>query len=291
MGTYLLTWNPEEWPWDDLTQNIEEVRQKGFHLGDWSTGRSKRIRRGDRLFLIRLGKEPKGIIGSGTAESNVFEGPHWRENDRKRGKQARYVRVSFDRLFNPDEEPDRILHRRDLDGLGRMHWDSQASGVTIPDAVARRLEDTWASMVSQGFRSPKSGPQWGGFRKVGAGFGDPAINKKVEASAISFVRSWYEGRGWRVRSVEVDKCGFDLLCRKGRSEKHVEVKGVQGGDPKFVITANELRQAKSDSKFSICILTRALSEDPELLRYPGKSLLEEFSFEPIAFWALQRNES
>ncbi len=147
MATYLLTWNPNRWYWDDLQANVEEVAEKGFHLGNWSTGVSKKIQRGDRLFLIRLGKEPKGIIGSGWAESNVYEDGHWEDSAYEAGKYAKYVRVRFDTLLNPELNPKHVLPRKELSGLGKMHWDSQGSGISIPDDVARRLEDAWADFL------------------------------------------------------------------------------------------------------------------------------------------------
>jgi len=148
MTTYLITWNPNRWHWHDLQDNVKEIAEKGFHLGNWSTGVSKKIQRGDRLFLIRLGKEPKGIIGSGWAESNVYEDEHWEDSAYEAGKYARYVHVRFDVLLNPDLNPRDILPRKKLNDLGKMHWDSQGSGIKIPDDVARRLEDAWADFLS-----------------------------------------------------------------------------------------------------------------------------------------------
>jgi hypothetical protein len=81
--------------------------------------------------------------------------------------------------------------------------------------------------------------------KTGAGFGNPETNRKVERAAISCVTEWYESRGWQVQSVEIEKRGFDLLCVKRSIEEHVEVKGIQGSLPAFIITAREVRQAGS----------------------------------------------
>jgi 5-methylcytosine-specific restriction enzyme A len=147
MATYLLTWNPKRWQWKDLEAAVEEIAEKGFYLRNWSTGVSKKIQRGDRLFLIRLGQEPKGIIGSGHAESTVFEGIHWDSRRRAAGRYAKYVSVRFDKLLNPELNRDDALPRKELNGLGKMHWDSQGSGIQIPDDVARRLEDAWADFL------------------------------------------------------------------------------------------------------------------------------------------------
>ncbi len=149
MNTYLLTWNPDKWPWSNLDECIDNVKQHGVHSARWSCGQNKRIARGDRVFLIRLGKEPRGIVASGWARSSVFEDEHWEGPRRRQGKLALYVNVDFDVLLNADlREP--ILERNKLNVgvLARMHWDSQTSGISIPDEVARQLEVEWARVLA-----------------------------------------------------------------------------------------------------------------------------------------------
>ena len=124
--------------------------------------------------------------------------------------------------------------------------------------------------------------------KVGAGFGNPETNRKVERAAVSFVTQWYESRGWRVESVEAQKRGYDLLCAKGSAEEHVEVKGVQADLPTFIITAREVREAQSNSNFVICVVTSALNVRPKLFRYVGKEFVEKFDLVPLAFRAILR---
>ena len=62
---YLLTWNPKRWTWTDQEDNIQTVQSEGSLVLPWSCGTTRKIRSGDRVFLMRLGVEPKGIIGSG----------------------------------------------------------------------------------------------------------------------------------------------------------------------------------------------------------------------------------
>ena len=151
MTTYLLTWNPAKWPWDDLAKCIHQVRTTGHYLERWSCGRNRRIVEGDRLFLLRQGLEPRGIVGSGWAVSDVFDDWHWDEAKRAAGQRAWCVEVEFDVLL--DAEHESILPRARLNGsvLGQMHWDSQSSGILIPENVAKRLEVEWTR-----FRNPKS---------------------------------------------------------------------------------------------------------------------------------------
>src|ERR1700730_9287781 len=54
MTTYLLAWNPKRWPWDDLTETAIAVKAGKRTIKSWSCGTSRRLRKGDRAFLIRL---------------------------------------------------------------------------------------------------------------------------------------------------------------------------------------------------------------------------------------------
>ncbi len=149
MTTYLLTWNPAKWPWDDLAECIRELKATGHYLERWSCGRNRKIVEGDRLYLLRQGLEPRGIVGSGWAASDVFDDWHWDEAKRAAGQRTWCVDVDFDVLLDAEREP--ILTRAQLrEGvLGRMHWDSQSSGILIPDEVAKQLEVEWARIKQQ----------------------------------------------------------------------------------------------------------------------------------------------
>ena len=148
MSTYLLTWNPAKWPWDDLDDCIQEIRKHGVHSDQWSCGHSRKIVEGDRVFLIRQGKEPRGIVGSGWVASPVFDDQHWDEVKRVKGQRAYYILIDFDVLLDADREP--ILPRAQLNVgvFGSMHWDTQTSGIVIPDQVAKRLEVEWKRLVT-----------------------------------------------------------------------------------------------------------------------------------------------
>lgn len=92
-------------------------------------------------------------------------------------------------------------------------------------------------------------PHRDGHLVAGGAFGSPENNARVEQAARRMVRQWYRQRGWKVRSVEREKLGYDLLCVKGSREEHAEVKGVSGRVESFLITAGEVRQAKKDPQF------------------------------------------
>lgn len=122
----------------------------------------------------------------------------------------------------------------------------------------------------------------------GAGFGNPETNRKVEKAAIKAVTEWYENEGWTVQSKEADKCGYDLLCKRGLEEKHVEVKGVQGSLVAFIITANERGKAKDDTNFVLCVVTSVLSQYPKLNFYDSTTFASDFVLSPLAYRAMLR---
>ena len=139
--TFLITWNPRVYEWRDLRADIRKLRRAGVLRTGWSCARSKQIRRGDRVFLLRQGVEPRGIVGSGWTTSDWYEGPGWR----RAGVPCNYVDVAFDTLLDAASEP--ILPREALahGKLAEMYWDTQVSGIAIPADVARELERVWRS--------------------------------------------------------------------------------------------------------------------------------------------------
>lgn len=121
--------------------------------------------------------------------------------------------------------------------------------------------------------------------KNGTGFGSVETNRRVEKAAIEFVTRHYEDDGWTVTSVEVQKVGYDLRCKRGGEEAHVEVKGTQGDDVCFIITAAEVRNAMIDRKHCTCVVTSALTAGPKMFTYSREEFSKKLRLEPIAFRA------
>ena len=118
-----------------------EVNSAGFSYCKWTCGVNKSIAPGDRIFLIRLGVEPRGMIASGYAVSPVFEGTHWDPDKRAAGRRARRVYIRFDKILDING---RILGMDELKQIsGSMSWSSQSSGISIPDETASLLELAW----------------------------------------------------------------------------------------------------------------------------------------------------
>lgn len=147
MSTYLLTWSPKKWRWTDLPRRISEIRRKGYCVSDWSCGNNKSINRGDRLFLLRQGEEPRGIVGAGWADSEPYEEVHWREEKARAGRTTMYLTVRWEQLLNPETES--IFPREWLNEspLSKVNWNTQISGITIRPEVAEVLAERWADFL------------------------------------------------------------------------------------------------------------------------------------------------
>ena len=119
-----------------------DISQLGCAYAKWSCGVNKSIQKDDRVFLIRLGTKDRGIVASGYAETGVFEGTHWDTKKAIAGVSTRQIYIRFDKILNinigeylPYEKLQYIDHS--------YHWSPQASGVSIPEETAKRLEIHW----------------------------------------------------------------------------------------------------------------------------------------------------
>jgi Protein NO VEIN, C-terminal len=123
----------------------------------------------------------------------------------------------------------------------------------------------------------------------GGGFGDPKINYLVERAAVAKVRRVMRARGFFVKSREKEYVGYDLDCRKGNVEIHVEVKGVSGTGLQFPITKNELERSRRDVNFMLMVVANARSRTAATVHeFGGAKLKELFLFTPISYMATKR---
>ncbi len=184
--------------------------------------------------------------------------------------------------------------KRNLRYLGEMvysgHEFRQAPDTAgkVRQAIAFRLKPVGDAKVEAAMIEELPEQHRAGGR--GAGFGSPENNKRVEQAAITTTHTWYEKQGWTVKSVERDKCGYDLRCTRGDLEEHVEVKGIQGDQPIFIITAGEVRCLMLDRRQVTCVVTNALAPSPRLLRYSRDEFLGLYDLEPLAFRAEPKAE-
>jgi 5-methylcytosine-specific restriction protein A len=143
MSTCLLTWNPARSP-NDYLKSVAAKMEKGACVEDrWSCGNNQSIKIGDRVFLLRQGRDFPGIVGSGWVTKAPFPADHWDKEKNAQGLQARYVLFEWDALM-PAEKA--LSRTRLLDGLlPNSLLKVAASGVTIDGKYVEALEKAWAA--------------------------------------------------------------------------------------------------------------------------------------------------
>ena len=155
MATYLMTWNPDIWD-GKIAGTIE-----------WSTGQRKMMIPGDRLFLMRQVREPRGVCGAGLAVSNVIE-----DKSGEYKSARRYVRFQIDIYRDPTSEKILtydVLKQLNIGAKRPKKWGIQTSGTEIPPLVAQRLEEAWGQLCGQSLypdELPVGGPSIEGARRM-----------------------------------------------------------------------------------------------------------------------------
>jgi hypothetical protein len=97
---------------------------------------------GDRVFLLKQGREPRGIMGSGRVVTDVYPDDHWDAVRRRAGDKALYVDVDFDRILDPESDEILLLSVLKHGAMASVNWGTQSSGISL-DAVAEELERIW----------------------------------------------------------------------------------------------------------------------------------------------------
>ncbi len=145
MYTYLFVWNPKRWTWDTIEDDIEQVDKTGKTKLRWSCGNTKSIQIGDRIFLVKLGTEPKGIIAAGFAMTTPFPEKHWSGENR----QGLFIQIDFEVLLNPEKEPILTIDILKTGNLSKQYsWTPQASGITVRPDIVDELEAVWFDFLN-----------------------------------------------------------------------------------------------------------------------------------------------
>jgi 5-methylcytosine-specific restriction protein A len=135
MSAYLYTWNPKRWAWVDYADAVYRINNGDQYDIYWSCGNTKKIEVGDIFFLMRLGEDPKGIIGCGYVSSSPYELSHWDAEKAAVGKVALRTDLLFKSL---SDQP--IISLFDLQKRYPEHkWTPQGGGQTVPEGIADEL--------------------------------------------------------------------------------------------------------------------------------------------------------
>lgn len=150
MPTFLLTWNPKRWHWDeeDYENTVTKTRRGEAVASDWSSGNTRRIAPGDRVFLLRQGTD-RGIIGVGRATSASQQTAHWDES--RQGEKSWCVNWQIEVLL---PTADRLAIEELMAADLGVPWNNLvASGVQVPLASEEQLGTLWCNHLARvGYR-------------------------------------------------------------------------------------------------------------------------------------------
>lgn len=233
--TYLLTWNPGNWHWDDgdLAEAIASTHAGTPAVRRWSTGHNRRIRPGDRVFLLRQGRQgDRGIMAMGTATSVVFPDAHWDGSARS----ANYVAVDWALVVvPPDGIPLAVLQATFPD----QDWEPQSSGISVDPVVAAELARMWAERAAQirdSGRRPRV-PRGGQDRLL-----DAARRKRLEDAAQTRLEDHFRAEGWHVEDMRNGN-PFDARATLDGDVLYLEAKGTQSAGEHVIVTRGEVAWA------------------------------------------------
>lgn len=141
---WLLSWNPSRWTWDTLAADRATTISGEKADNRWRCS-SSTPREGDRVFLIRTGNHPKGVVAVGKITRAPYEAEHWEQARADAGKTTRFVDVAFDSVR--DATTDEIVPIEELQSREPgQEWNPQSSGIEIKAKAARILERLWKAL-------------------------------------------------------------------------------------------------------------------------------------------------
>ena len=141
---WLLTWNRKNWSWGGYETLCAYTKIGNKFTDSWACVSSK-PQIGDEVFLLKLGEEPRGIVGHGKVVREQYEKEHYDPEKAKRGIRHKAIDVEFDRLLDYSQE--KIIPQAELtDKCSEQHWSPQGSGIEIRQEVLPALREMWGNV-------------------------------------------------------------------------------------------------------------------------------------------------
>ncbi len=136
VNAWLLAWNPNNYDWEHVDEEycfqhmLNHVRSGGAAFDTWRC-LSKKVQCGDRVYIMRLGAEAKGIVATGYAVSDSYV-----ENDTK------LIDIVLSDMIDFRAEP--LISQESLKELfPDQQWSPQGPGIAIQPDAAQWLIENW----------------------------------------------------------------------------------------------------------------------------------------------------
>jgi 5-methylcytosine-specific restriction protein B len=140
-ATYLVSWNPTRWDWQSFAEDRATTIADGTVTRRWRTS-SKKPKVGDRVYLLRTGQEPRGVIARGKVAKAPYPDTHWDDVKAKAGETTDFITVEFEDIRDP--AIDAFVSLETLTSkISGQDWSPQSSGIVVKPAAARALGRLW----------------------------------------------------------------------------------------------------------------------------------------------------
>ena len=136
-ATFLFLVNPELAydPYPDWERWAPLIRAGQTPQSRWNTGtRRYGITPGDRGLIVRVGSEPRGLVGACEVVSEISVGAHW--NPEARSLEAGYVDIAMKAVIDLDDPVTLDELRAAAPGV---IWTPRQSGTRLPDEAAATI--------------------------------------------------------------------------------------------------------------------------------------------------------
>jgi hypothetical protein len=150
---YLFTWKPGHWPYSELKRLVATFKSGRNAIEPWRCQAHRKIRIGDKAYMVKLGDAPRGIFGIGTVSGEPYKNPEASE-----GENAWLVPITFDLLVDPTKSllmPESNLMKLDAP---KHRWHPQGSGITL-EANAARAIDRFVNRKNESSEAAQQIPQ------------------------------------------------------------------------------------------------------------------------------------
>lgn len=141
LSCFLFVWNPVKWPWPEISEDSRRLEQGITVTETWNCVSHKKVQRGDRAFISRVGTEPKGVFASGY----IASGPFLAQS--RKGKPIHHVKIDFDVIIDPEKHNILTLGLLNIGRLSKQLWTPQGSGIAIQPELSEELEALWEDFL------------------------------------------------------------------------------------------------------------------------------------------------
>jgi len=288
--SWLFTWNPNLSSWDTLPEDREQTLKGGTVILRWSAASTK-IMVGDRAFLSRTGKEPKGVFAVGNIVVDPYKDAHWDVQKALAGKTANYVKIEFLRIHDP-LKGDPIITNDDLMKItvDNQKWIPQNSGIGIKPRSAGVLQKLWNQLLKKPKEQKKyrvSEPQNIIF------YGPPGTGKTFEMNRL--VKEKYQSKNkpinkkaWLIQQL-LDARWFDVIAAALYNLGGKAKVGKLAEHEYVLFKARVMGRTKNISQTIWANLQQHTVKDSETVQYQNRQAPFIFDKDKQSMWSLTQD--